>query len=200
MARDAIAWEILDHLTKTFCAAVVGNRKSHPINVGKKKRGMMNNHDKPERSENISEAPYSQSFKTTLHVPPGPLDPVDKFSYDTQGTVGISVEILVTFGCDQEPKIDKTKITGLNQVGFIISSEYEVEPYVDGSKKVPCEKKGCQEAIQYEIVVKFFVYLVIGVGFGLGWGTGTAGWRSKSLVQSTNFTTRCICCDEGALP
>ncbi len=140
-----------------------------------------------------------ESFSAVLAAPKLSLDPVDRFPFDTQGTVGIGVEVLVTFACDEAPKVDATVITGLNQIGFIISSEYDVKAYVDRVEVEQCEKPGCEKAKRYKIDVKFFVYLKIGIGFGLGWGTGTAGWTSKAREQVKGFETRCICCDRHSL-
>lgn len=123
------------------------------------------------------------------------LDPVDKFDYDTQGTIGIAVEFFVTYSCNEAPKVDQVKIRGFNQIGFIVSSEYDVDAYVDDSNVIRVEKGGCQKAIKYEITVRFYIYLVIGIGFGLGGGTGTLGWKSKSNEQVKTFTTHSICCD-----
>lgn len=140
-----------------------------------------------------------ESFSTIMHVP-GALeeiyiDPFDKFDYNTQSTVGISVEFFVTYSCSESPKVDKVKVRGFNQVGFFISSEYEVEAYVDDSKVVAVSKEGCEKAFLYEISVQFFVYLLIGLGFGLGGGTGTLGWKSKSSQEVQTFSTHVMCCD-----
>ena len=114
-------------------------------------------------------------------MPAGCGDPVDKLDYQTKGTIGIAVEILLTYGCNEAPKVDKVKITGFNQIGFIVSSEYEVEAYVNSSSRKKCELAGCRNAIQYYVQIKFFVYLVIGLGFGFGGGTGTLGYRRPSF-------------------
>lgn len=140
-----------------------------------------------------------ESFRTIVRVPVESesiyFDPFDKFDYKTQSTVGIDVEFFVTYSCNESPKVDKVKVRGFNQVGFFISSEYEVEAYVDDSKVIPVAKEGCEKAIRYDITVNFFVYLLIGLGFGLGGGTGTFGWKSKSRQEVQTFTTHCICCD-----
>lgn len=139
-----------------------------------------------------------QVFRTTLVPAEKPLDPVDLFEHETQATIGIGAEVHVSFGCNQAPKIERTVITGLNQVGFIFSSEYEVDAYIDRVRRIPCSLDRCEVAIQYEIDVRFIVYLVIGVGFGLGWGTGTAGFRTRKSNRTQTYTTRCICCDDEA--
>ena len=139
---------------------------------------------------------HVQKFRTIIPLTNDPLDPVDLFEHETAATIGIGAEVHVSFGCDQAPKIEKTVITGLNQVGFIVSSEYEVYAYIDKTRRRACTIERCERAIQYEIDVRFIVYLVIGVGFGLGWGTGTAGWRRRKSNRTESYTTRCICCDE----
>lgn len=137
-----------------------------------------------------------QSFST--HFKLDPLDPLDLFEHQTTATIGIGAEVHVSFGCKQLPKIERTVITGLNQVGFIVSSEYEVDAYIDSITKQVCQLEGCEGAIQYEIEVRFIVYLVVGIGFGLGWGTGTAGFRTRKSNRTQTYTTRCICCDKEA--
>lgn len=139
---------------------------------------------------------YVQIFRTTIPLSNDPLDPVDLFEHETAATIGIGAEVHVSFGCDQAPKIERRVITGLNQVGFIFSSEYEVDAYIDRTRRLSCTIERCERAIQYEIDVRFIVYLVIGVGFGLGWGTGTAGFRTRKSNRTETYTTRCICCDE----
>ena len=139
---------------------------------------------------------HVQTFRTTVPLSHHPLDPVDLFEHETAATIGIGAEVHVSFSCDQAPKIERTVITGLNQVGFIISSEYEVDAYIDRTRRRACRIEGCERAIQYEIDVRFIVYLVVGVGFGLGWGTGTAGFRTRKSNRTETYTTRCICCDE----
>ena len=136
----------------------------------------------------------SQTFAANFNQ--NPLDPLDLFEHKTAATIGIGAEVHVSFGCEQNPKIERTVITGLNQVGFIVSSEYEVDAYIDRIKKKSCQLENCEKAIKYEIDVRFIVYLVIGVGFGLGWGTGTAGFRTRKSNRTQTFTTRCICCDD----
>ncbi len=161
----------------------------------------MNNSNIEAAKEGGSER-HVQTFSTTIPILTDPLDPVDLFEHETAATIGIGVEVHVSFGCDQAPKIERTVITGLNQVGFIFSSEYEVDAYIDGTRRSACSIEGCEQAIQYEIDVRFIVYLVIGVGFGLGWGTGTAGFRTRKSNRTETYTTRCICCDKekGAQP
>jgi|GEM_PF-4836150 len=144
----------------------------------------------------MTSEPFKETLTACLRVPEGWGDPVDRLNYQTKGTVGIAVEVLLTYGCNEAPKVDKVKITGFNQIGFIISSEYEVEGYVNNSSRKKCERRGCNNAIQYDVEIKFFVYLVVGIGFGFGGGTGTLGYRSPSFQQSSKFTTECICCDE----
>ena len=135
----------------------------------------------------------TQVFKTV--ITPMLTDPLDLFEHNTAATVGIAAEVHVFFSCTQEPKIERTVITGLNQVGFIISSEYEVNAYIDKVRRKRCEMADCTNAIQYEIDIRFIVYLVIGVGFGLGWGTGTAGYRRRKSNRTQSYVTRCICCN-----
>jgi hypothetical protein len=146
----------------------------------------------PEKSQALS----TQVFASQVNY--DPLDPVDLFEHQTAATIGIGAEVHVSFGCEQNPKIERSVITGLNQVGFIISSEYEVDAYIDRIRKQPCTLENCEQAIQYEIDVRFIVYLVVGIGFGLGWGTGTAGFRTRKSNRIQSYTTRCICCDQEA--
>jgi hypothetical protein len=120
---------------------------------------------------------------------------VQSFDYDPDSTVGIGVTVEVEYGCKKDPEVKKTEITGVNQVGFIVSSEYKVNAYVDSFKKIECELEDCEKGVKYEITVKYFIYLKAGIGFGLGWGTGTLGWTSKPVIETETFTTECICCD-----
>ncbi len=160
----------------------------------------MNNPDISTVKDEDSGVNY-QTFRTKIPISNDPLDPVDLFEHKTAATIGIQAEVHVSFGCDQVPKIERTKITGLNQVGFIVSSEYEVYAYIDRTRQIACRNEGCDHAIQYEIDVRFIVYLVIGLGFGFGWGTGTAGFRTRKSNRTETYTTRCICCDKkGAQP
>src|ERR1044071_4815983 len=95
----------------------------------------MNDPQLPNPASKISGELQRESFLTTVYIPDSDagiyMDPVDKFDYDTQGTIGIAVEFFVTYSCTEAPKVDKVKIRGFNQIGFIISSEYDVEAYVD---------------------------------------------------------------------
>ena len=50
-------------------------------------------------------------------------------------TIRIGAQIHVSFGCTQVGKIEHIVITGLNQVGFIVSSEYKVDACISRHKK-----------------------------------------------------------------
>jgi len=109
----------------------------------------------------------------------------------------------VKYGCDSKPTVAKTMITGFNQVGFIISSEYEVNCYVNESTKNEWEKcKCCTKEKKvgtwtyYEIQFKCFIYLKAGLGFGLGGGTGTLGFKSLKETAIRYGNTDWICCPD----
>jgi hypothetical protein len=133
---------------------------------------------------------------TVLQLPPLPGDPTQLFEFDPKSTVGVEVDAIVEYGCEQAPTVRTPKIRGLNQVGFIFSSEYDIDAGIDDFKRVACKVPNCERAVQFEVTIVFFIYLKLGLGFGLGAGTGTLGFTTRPSVERTTFTTRCICCDQ----
>lgn len=111
------------------------------------------------------------------------------------GTSRIEAEIHVSYSCGNAPKVEAADIVGLNQLGFGVSTQYEVRAIVDGGSKERCALKACDDAIRYKFRVKVSSILAIGVGFGFGGGTGTFGWKSRSMHEHLDFTSKCICCD-----
>jgi hypothetical protein len=122
---------------------------------------------------------------------------VSIFKFKPADTVWISIEIVVTYSCDEIPKVERVKIRGLQQFGLILSSEYDIEVFVHAARRIPCDiGGGCRDAVEYEFDTKVFVSDVIGLGIGIGkLGTGTAGWTSRSTEEHLTFRTECVCCD-----
>lgn len=139
-----------------------------------------------------------ERFSTRIRLP-CEGDPSDSFKYDPNCTVGIGVECVVAYTCKKAPEIIHWEITGMNQVGFVFSSEYKVKPNLEDPKKYECTKEGCERAVQYEFDIKYYIWLIVGVGFGVGSSTfafGTAGWEFDAIKESKHFKTECFCCDD----
>lgn len=122
---------------------------------------------------------------------------VARFQFKPTGTKWIGVEIIVTYLCHSDPKVERVKITGLKQFGLILSHEYDIDALVNSARRIPCDVGGdCQESIKYEFDVTAFVADVVGFGIGIGkLGTGTAGWSTQSTEETFVFGTACLCCD-----
>lgn len=123
--------------------------------------------------------------------------PVSIFNFKPARTLWINIEIIVTYSCNEPPKVERVKIRGLKQFGLIFSSEYDVEVFVHAARKSPCDiGNDCDDAVEYEFDTKVFVSDVIGLGIGIGkLGTGTLGWTCKSTEEQRTFKTECVCCD-----
>jgi hypothetical protein len=123
--------------------------------------------------------------------------PLQRHKFKPADTDWITVEIVVAYSCESPPKVESTKISGLKQFGFILSSEYDIEVMVDDYWRHSCDRAGCQTAFQYDFDVKLFVADIVGLGLNLGsWGTGTAGWRFPTTEEQHSLSTACICCDD----
>jgi len=122
---------------------------------------------------------------------------VSIFKFKPAHTLWVSLEIIVTYSCDENPKVERVKIRGLKQFGLILSSEYDIEAFVHAARRRPCKiGSECRDAVEYEFDTKVFVSDVIGFGIGLGkLGTGTAGWTSAATEEQRTFKTECVCCD-----
>ena len=124
--------------------------------------------------------------------------PVTKYRFKPHSTLWIGVEIIVSYSCQADPKVERVRITGIKQFGLILSSEYEIDAFVDTVRRMPCEAGAdCREAVRYDFTVKTFISDVIGLGIGVGkLGTGTAGWTTKATEELAHFGTACGCCDD----
>lgn len=111
------------------------------------------------------------------------------------GTLWIKCDVWVDYDCADGPVFNKNVITGVEQLGFIISHQYKIEPSVAQWRRTTCRREGCEMAFQYEFDLQFKMYDVIGLGFGLGMGTGTLGIIAPMNTYVETFVTRCICCD-----
>lgn len=120
----------------------------------------------------------------------------DCFKHRPRDTQWIGVEFFVGYSCTDLPEVDELVITGLRQVGFVFSHEYEIRAFVEEARRNGCKKPGCDRAIEYEFDVRFHVSDKYGFGIGFGSGTGTLGWTRPSRQYIETFTTRCICCDQ----
>lgn len=123
--------------------------------------------------------------------------PVDIYRFKPLSTDWVGVEIVVTYTCKSEPKVERVRISGIKQFGLILSHEYDIDAFVDTFLQISCEElDGCHHPLRYAFKIKCLVSDVIGIGLGLGnLGTGTAGWRSTSTEEELRFETKCICCD-----
>lgn len=123
--------------------------------------------------------------------------PVERFRIKPSGTLWVRVELIITYSCREDAKVERVRITGLKQFGLIVSSEYEIDAMVDTCKPVPCDTDvDCRDAVAYELIVKVYVSDVIGLGIGLGkLGTGTAGWTTNSTEEVVRLHTACMCCE-----
>lgn len=124
--------------------------------------------------------------------------PVTKYSFKPRSTLWIGVELIVSYSCQADPKVERVRITGIKQFGLILSSEYEIDAFVDTVRRMPCEASvDCRETMRYDFTVKTFISDVIGLGIGVGkLGTGTAGWTTKATEELVFFGTACVCCDD----
>ncbi|MBL3558538.1 MULTISPECIES: hypothetical protein [Marinobacter] len=124
--------------------------------------------------------------------------PVIKYRFKPRRTLWIGVELIVSYSCEIAPKVERVRITGIKQFGFMLSSEYEIDAFVDTVRRMPCKASAeYQDAVMYEFSIKTFTSDVIGLGFGVGMlGTGTAGWTTKSTEELSHFGTPCVCCVE----
>ena len=115
------------------------------------------------------------------------------------GAPGIDVDVHVDRSCTDKPTKVGQEITGINQVGFIISCEYEVFTYVtDAKSQSKCENK--KKYVKWDYTINVHTYLKIGLGFGVGGGTGTAGYTVDKGSQNVPVSTgwlECGCCDSG---
>ncbi|HTV06860.1 MAG TPA: hypothetical protein VME86_15935 [Acidobacteriaceae bacterium] len=128
--------------------------------------------------------------------------PVAKYRFRPRSTLWIGIELIVSYSCYADPKVERVRITGVKQFGLILSSEYEIDAFVDTVRRIPCEADAdCGEAVRYEFTVKTFTSDVIGLGIGVGkLGTGTAGWTSRATEELAYFDTACACCDDETRP
>jgi hypothetical protein len=124
--------------------------------------------------------------------------PVTNYRFKPRSTLWIGIELIVSYSCQADPKVERVRITGIKQFGLILSSEYEIDAFVDTVRRIPCEAgTDCQEGVRYEFTIKTFISDVIGLGIGVGkLGTGTAGWTTKATEELLDFSTACVCCDE----
>jgi hypothetical protein len=120
---------------------------------------------------------------------------LEVFKFKPQDTDWIRCELFVDYDCATKPKVTDLVITGIKQFGFIISHEYDVKAFVEGSLRQDC-KGDCERAVLYTFDVRVYVWNKVGLGFGFGGGTGTLGWTSRSFDHILRFDTRCICCDD----
>ncbi len=148
-----------------------------------------------ERREQVRYRTIKARFQTLV-----PSDPSNAYKYTPASTLGIDVECIVAYTCKKGPEIQQPpEITGLNQVGFVFSSEYKVRVNLESVKKYECTIAECEQAIQYKFKIKYYIYLVCGLGFGLGSSTfafGTLGFTTDSISEFKEFETECFCCDE----
>ncbi|HXT71119.1 MAG TPA: hypothetical protein VN700_15255 [Vicinamibacterales bacterium] len=123
---------------------------------------------------------------------------VSCFRFKPADTRWIGIEVYVTYSCDEAPKVERKKITGLKQISFIVGYEYDVDAFVHKTRRVPCTAEaGCNRAVLYECDVKVFVSDTIGLGIGVGKvGTGTLGWPTESTEEMLTLKTDCVCCDD----
>jgi hypothetical protein len=94
----------------------------------------------------------------------------------------------------------EVRITGVNYLGFVVMSGYEVDAYVDGGSKEACELEGCATAHLYRFRVRVENYLVLGLGFSSDVADGTFSWTSTPIHEDIECVTPCICCDAPQTP
>jgi hypothetical protein len=123
-----------------------------------------------------------------------------KFTFKPKWTEWIKCNLYVAFDCATKPKVADMLISGFRQIGFILSHEYELKPFVEETQRMECSKDGCERAILYKFNVRIDIYDKFGIGFGLGSGTGTIGWISQPYSDVHTFTTECVCCDDDLPP
>ncbi len=131
--------------------------------------------------------------------------PTDIYRVKPKGTNWVGAEIVVSSSCNSEPKVERVRVTGVKQFGFIVSHEYDIGAYVDECHRERCRFSDCGDSVMYKFKVKCLVADVIGIGFGLGnVGTGTGGFTTPSREQFFDFKSSCVCCDdvsrEGSAP
>ncbi len=142
-----------------------------------------------------------EKFSAELKIPVHGVDPSLPCYIDPPSTIGIGIESIVAYDCKTLPHflVPDHVFTGINQVGFIISSEYEVIPSLEKIKIIRnCEIANCQSSLMYQFEIVYYIYLVVGIGFGFGSGFfafGTVGAKTRSWKERKTFTTECICCD-----
>ena len=122
--------------------------------------------------------------------------PVDVFTYKPKSTFWVTYEATVEYSCSQKPVVVKKRICGCNHFAFIFGYEDKMDAFVHDSRMVDCVKSDCNDAINYDLEIKFIVYSKIGLGFGIGgFGTGTLGFPTRSVCEREKYETECVCCD-----
>src|SRR5215469_16268448 len=101
---------------------------------------------------------------------------LERFKFKPPDTDWIRCELFVDYDCPTKPTVADLVITGIKQFGFIISHEYDVKAFVEGSSRQDCKKRDCERALLYKFDVRVYVWNKVGIGFGFGRGTGTLGF------------------------
>lgn len=120
---------------------------------------------------------------------------IQEIRFKPKWTQWIRCRVYVSFDCENKPTTSPVKITGLAQIGFIFSHEYDILAFIEKTRRYPCRMEGCERAVSYTFDLKIAVFEKYGLGFGLGHGTGVLGVPVHSHDDMQTFTTECVCCD-----
>ena len=122
------------------------------------------------------------------------------FRHKPRNTDWIGCEVFVSYDCDSTPKVDELVVTGVKQLGFVLSHEYDVRAKVTTYTRELCNLEDCTNGVRYHFTVRFSVFDRVGLGFGAGGGTGTFGITLKPDHSTVSWLTDCICCPLASPP
>lgn len=112
------------------------------------------------------------------------------------GTRWIKAQLRITYSCEDPPAKPTIQVTGVNYLGFVFMSGYEVDAHIDGGTLELCEMDGCTNSMKYRFQVRLESYLVLGIGFTSDVAEGTFSWKSSPVEQVIEYVTPCFCCDD----
>lgn len=138
------------------------------------------------------------------HRPFAPLDPSKKCVYTPDHTIGPTCEQIIEYDCSSPPKEwGSTDIRDLNDLTFIVGSKYDIKAKVEDYTPHKCTISGCEEAMYYEVKLKWYITLIIHVDILIILGYLLPATRAeithRSWEEYSTCTTDCFCCDEKAL-
>jgi hypothetical protein len=119
---------------------------------------------------------------------------VDHLHVSPVASPRLGLDILVSYDWSQPPKLESMTLTGVNSLGFVISSEYEIHSCLDNSRRH--DLGDGRMYYTYDLVTAACER--VGLGFNFNLGTGTYGPLEESRDSTFHQTTPVMTCPPGA--